>query len=258
MKLRIDTLSGGYDKKEVCKSISFTLDNGEVLALVGANGSGKTSLIKLILGIIKKTSGTIYINGRENTSYSKQEISTLLAYIPQQNTISFPITVLDMVLMGRSAHIKGFSMPSEKDIVYAQNTLKKLHMEHLENEYYDSLSSGWKQMVLIARALCQNAQILLMDEPTASLDYYNQHLVISTIKELSEQGYSILVSSHDLNHPFIYADKSLILKHGKAIAFGKTAEILTSINLSAAYGLPIELVTTRDSTNTLRTICVST
>ncbi len=253
MSIQIKKLCGGYNNKDVCSSISFCLREGEITALVGPNGSGKTTLLKLILGLLKKTDGSIIIDNKDSSEYSQREYSKILAYIPQYYSIEFSVSVLDMVVMGRNNSIQGFSMPKPEDIMYARNVLKKLRMDHLENEYYESLSGGWKQMVLIARAVCQNARVLVMDEPTSSLDYFNQSLVIDTIGELSKNGYSILISSHDLNQPNYYAHKTIILKDGKTLAYGFTNEILTQENLSKAYGVDIEVLTTKDNKNANRT-----
>ncbi len=254
--LEVQSLSGGYGKKVICKDVSFSLAYGETLCIVGPNGSGKTTLIKLVLNLLKKISGDIQVDSTSLSKYTTKDCAKVLAYVPQQHTISFSLTVFEMVLMGRTSYVPSFSVPSKFDEEYVHTILDKLSIQHLAYENYDTLSGGQKQMVLIARALCQESKILIMDEPTSSLDYYNQSIVIKTIQDLSRQGYSIIVTSHNLSQPFLYAHNSLVLKKGTVHAFGKTENVLTKEILTQVYELDMDVIHTTDSNGNKRTFCI--
>ncbi len=256
MSIQVKTLSGGYGDTLVCSNISFSIEKGEVLSIVGPNGSGKTTLIKLILGLLKKNSGEIVINNQSVVKYSTKELAKHLAYVPQQHTVPFSLTVFEMVIMGRTSFIPLFSKPSKKDEQIVFETLEKLGIRHIAHESYDTLSGGQKQMVLIARSLCQQPDILIMDEPTSNLDFHNQTRVIQTIKNLANQGFSVIVTSHNLNQPFQYAHKTLIIKDGKTFAFGKTHSVITKENLSSVYELEMDVIVAKDSKGSNRSFCI--
>ncbi len=256
MILQVKNLSGGYGKKIICKNISFNIEKKDVVCIVGPNGSGKTTLIKLILSLLKKTNGNVYVNNQETSQLTSRERAKIIAYVPQQHSLQFSLSVFDVVLMGRTSHIPGFASPSQEDENFVKKCLEELKLQHLASELYDTLSSGQKQMVLIARALCQKPQILIMDEPTANLDYYNQSIVIKTIQSLSKQGYSILITSHDLNQPFLYANKVAMLKKGLLHIFDTTEKALTKENLEAVYELSMDVISAKDRNGLIRKICV--
>ncbi len=256
MSLHVKNISGGYGKKIVCNNISFSMKKGDVTCIVGPNGAGKTTLIKLILGLLKNSSGDILLEDDSIVKYEEREKAKIIAYVPQHHTMQFSLTAFEMVLMGRTSYIPALSFPKKNDELLANEALKKLHIDHLANASYDTLSGGQKQMVLIARALCQSPRILVMDEPTSNLDYYNQTLVINTIKKLATNGLSILITSHNLSQPFLYANNTLILQKGKAFAFGKTQEVLTPQNLTSVYELPMDVITAQDSNGNSRYFCV--
>ncbi len=256
MNVQIQNISGGYGKKMICKNISFAINKGEVVCVVGPNGSGKTTLIKLILGLIKKANGEVVINNRALDTYSVRDAAKLIAYVPQQHSLQFSLSVFDVVLMGRTSYIPSFSFPSYNDEAYALTILETLQLSSIASMPFNTLSGGQKQMVLIARALCQNPQILVMDEPTSSLDYYNQSLVIKTIQNLSKQGFSILVTSHNLSQPFLYAHQALLLKEGSSYAFGKIRDVITKESLTQIFGIDMDVLSTNDSNGLTRTFCV--
>ncbi len=256
MSMVVKNITGGYGKSIVCNNISFQLQKGDVVCVVGPNGSGKTTLIKLILTLLKKSSGEVLINNQAIDTYSTKNLAKTIAYVPQQHSVQFSLSVLDIVIMGRTSYIPTFSLPKSEDEKKAFEALEKLGIQDLAHAQYNELSGGQKQMVLIARAICQEPQILVMDEPTSSLDYYNQTRVITTIQTLSKNDFSILVTSHNLSQPFQYANKVLMLKKGSAFAFGKTEDIITKHNLSEVYELEMDVVSAIDSKGTKRTFCI--
>ena len=176
MLLTIKNLSGGYSGVDICKDITCHIESGEVLCILGPNGCGKSTLFKLILGFIEKSGGEIYFDNHPISKMTRRALSKKIAYIPQTHHHVFSYTVLEIVLMGRTSHFSSFSVPKKNDIYISEKCLEKMNILHMKDINYTTLSSGQRQMVLIARALAQDAKIIIMDEPDASLDYTNQQL----------------------------------------------------------------------------------
>ncbi|MEE1087046.1 MAG: ABC transporter ATP-binding protein [Schaedlerella sp.] len=256
MLLEIKNLRGGYDKKEICKGISCSLDKGEILSVLGPNGCGKTTFFRLLLGSLNVGSGKILINGRDSSQLSKKELAHQIAYIPQHHSPIFAYSVLEIVMMGRASHISSISHPRKQDIDRAFAAMEMLHIEHLANHKYTALSGGQRQMVLIARAICQDAKIFVMDEPGASLDYANHQLLMEVIVELAKKGYGIIMSTHSPEHPFSIAHKVLLLKEGANVAFGSPSEAITSEILEQVYGIEMDIVHILDRYGKSHTLCI--
>ena len=256
MLLKIENLCGGYGKKDIIKNVCCTAQKGEILCLVGPNGCGKTTLFKLILGFLSKTGGEIYIDGETMSRYTPKELSQLVAYIPQQHTPIFAYTVLEIVTMGRASHFSVFHAPKVVDREGAYEALEKLNILHLANEKYTSLSGGQRQMVLIARAICQSAKIFIMDEPAANLDYANQQLLLDVITNLAEKGYCIIMSTHNPEHPASIGNKVLMMKAGEVIAFGEAKETITPVTLQQVYGIEMDVAVIEDRYGGQRTMCI--
>jgi len=225
--------------------ISFSIDKGDILCLLGPNGTGKTTLLRCLLGINKISQGRILVGDREVHKMSARELARMVAYVPQATNMVFPYQVIDMVIMGRSPHIGIMSVPSDEDIEDARQALLKAGIAHLENSLFSEISGGERQLVLIARALAQQSDILIMDEPTASLDYGNQARILEIINELSRQGYSIIMTTHFPNHAFLACNKVAILKGGKILAMGCPDDIVTENNLSELYAASIKVVSAK-------------
>ena len=256
--LEVKKISGGYSKrKDVVHDISFQLERSDILCVLGPNGCGKTSLFKLILGFLPKSSGSILIDNKSLAQQKPNEIAKYLAYIPQAHNPVFNYKVIDMVLLGRSAYIATFAAPQIADYKLANSALSLLGIKYLAEKEYTKISGGERQLVLIARAICQQAEILVMDEPSASLDYANQQLVMKTILGLSDEGYSIILSTHSPEQPFRVATKTLLMKAGRAIAMGTPAEVLTPVALRAAYDINIEVFQVHDSNKCSHSFCLS-
>ncbi len=255
MTFEIKNLSGGYGKKKVCSNISCDLQIGDVLCVLGPNGCGKSTFFKLILGLIKKTNGDILYENQSIFALNEREVAKIIAYIPQEHTPSFNFTVLDVVLFGRTSYYKNFGGPTKNDVEIARNSLEKLNILHLENEYYTMLSGGQRQMILIARALCQDAKILILDEPTANLDYANSQKVLKIILKLAKMGYIIILSTHSPEQPFLCANKVLLMNSGEVFAYGKPFDVLNSENLKEIYKIDIDIVNTIDRNGNSQTLC---
>lgn len=243
MGITVENLSFGYGKKQVLQDISFQVQEGELLALLGPNGVGKTTLFRCILGIHnKKYKGSVLLNGKNIRSFKQKELAHLIAYIPQTHGHVFQYSVKDMVLMGTSHQVSSFSIPGKKELEAAEVAMKRVGVEKFAEKNYAHLSGGEQQLVLIARALAQQAKILIMDEPTSSLDYGNQARVMEQVYELSQEGYTVIVSTHNPQHAFWYAKKVLALKDGKVAAFGMPEEVLSEELVHNLYGVKTKFI----------------
>ncbi|MDR0469586.1 MAG: ABC transporter ATP-binding protein [Peptococcaceae bacterium] len=256
MLLEIENLSGGYGGVDVVQSVSCSASEGEILCLVGPNGCGKTTLFRLILGMIPMTGGSIRIDDKDIKALSQKGLARLIAYIPQQHTPIFTYTVLEIVLMGRASHFSAFETPRSIDRESAFLALEKLGVEHLANRKYTSLSGGQRQMVLIARAICQSAKIFIMDEPGASLDYANQQRLMDVVTDLAEKGYCVVMSTHSPEHPLSVGHKAILMSGGRVAAFGKPPDVITSENLWEIYGVEMDVISVEDRYGVKRTICL--
>lgn len=232
--LSIKDLAFSYKDNEVLKDISFELDKGETIALLGRNGSGKTTLLKLILGFLTPKSGNILFDDKDLNEVSLSERAKRIAYIPQAPEFVYPFTVLECTVMGRAPALSPFSRPNSRDYEIAKANLKALGLEKLEHKSINKLSGGERQLVLIARALSQDAAVLILDEPTSALDYSNQLLVLEKIEELKKSGYSILFSTHNPEQALMISSSILAIKDGVSYQYRRD-ELLDGKILSELY-----------------------
>ncbi|KUO78244.1 MAG: iron ABC transporter ATP-binding protein [Desulfosporosinus sp. BRH_c37] len=244
MGFELKGLKCGYSNKAVLKGISFTMDAGEVLCVLGPNGTGKTTLFKTILGLIKPLEGQILFNGENSMHWSRSKMAQVIGYIPQAQNTSFPFGVMDMILMGRTAHLGNFASPSQKDKKIAERAIDTLGISYLVKRIFTELSGGEKQLVLIARALAQEPEILVMDEPTSALDFGNQLKVLSHVRQLARNGLTIIMASHVPDHAFFYSTKVMLLNQGGLFGLGKANEIITEKGLRELYGVNVKIIQT--------------
>jgi ABC-type cobalamin/Fe3+-siderophores transport system ATPase subunit len=242
MKIAVDKISAGYHGKAVIFDISLTVASGEVLCLLGANGSGKTTLFKTILGLLRPLSGRVSVDGEDIAHWPRQRLAKTLGYVPQAHTPPFAYCVRDVVLMARSLHSGPFASPGKRDIAIADESLDRLGILRLAHQRYTELSGGERQLVLIARALAQQAQILVLDEPTSNLDFGNQMLVLRHIRELAQNGLGLLMTTHFPDFAFLCASKVALMKQGRMLAIDSPDNTLTQASLEEAYGTPLRIV----------------
>jgi ABC-type cobalamin/Fe3+-siderophores transport system ATPase subunit len=241
LNLEVCGLTCGYKNQAIVQDISVTIKAGDVLCLLGPNGSGKTTFFKTILGLLKSLEGKICLDGQDIKTWPHSKIARSIGYIPQSHHPQFPFKVLDIVLMGRTAHLKPFASPSEADAEIAEKALATLNIAYLKERIYTELSGGERQLVLIARSLAQQSPILLMDEPTASLDFGNQFMVLSRIQQLAGSGLSIIMACHFPEHAFLYGTKALLFKKGEVYGFGSPDTTVTKENIKALYGVEVKI-----------------
>lgn len=242
MILQAKDVHFAYGREETLRGISFSVNEGDFVCVLGCNGCGKTTLFKCLLGIYKATRGDIQIRGKSIHTFKTRELAKEIAYIPQAHVSSFNYSVADAVLMGRNAYVDTFNAPKKEDVEKAYKALDRLGIGYLAEKGYSEISGGERQLVLIARALAQNAKILLMDEPTSQLDYGHQMRVLKEVHKLSQQGYTVIMSTHNPEHAFMFANKAVIIQNGQVLCEGAPQEVMTNAVLKRIYGIDLELL----------------
>ena len=240
--LNVENITVKYGAAEVVKDVSFTLETGKIIAVLGANGAGKTTLLKALNGNLPVSKGEIVLDGKSLNKFSRREIAQHIAVIAQENETKFPVTVLEFVLAGRFAHGTAFGWETESDWQIAENALKMCDLANYERRLMNELSGGERQRIVLARALATEAEILLLDEPTANLDLAHQAMMFRLIKKRCETCASAaIVITHDLNLASEFADEILLLKDGSIAAKGKPEEVLTEEILQTVFGVKVLL-----------------
>jgi len=236
-------VSFGYNRQRpILQDLNFELQQGHITAILGPNGAGKTTLLYLALGWLSPWSGTISLDGRPLRSYNRLERGRWLALVPQSEHTPFDYTVLEYVLMGRAPHLPPLGMPTRTDITAAWQALEQIGLEELAEQPVPQLSSGERQLMLLARALAQSPRLLLLDEPTAHLDLHNKSRLIQMLRKLKEQGVTLLMTNHEPEVVLALADEVLLLAGDSAAQFGPLNEVFNAEALSRIYNLPIRLV----------------
>lgn len=236
MMITVKNLSYSYKQHPVLQAVSFQAQPG-LTAVLGPNGVGKSTLFKCILGLEKGYSGTIRFDEKDASDLSPRQLAGIAAYIPQNNHPAFSYRVCDVVLMGTSSRLAPFSAPGKKQKLAVQQALELVGITDLAERDFLRLSGGEQQLVLIARALAQQTDVLIMDEPTASLDYGNQIRVLETVQRLAQQGYTVLLSTHNPQNALTYADRVLALYRGQVQAYGAPRDVLTGELIHTLYGI---------------------
>ena len=234
--LKIENVECCYGSKRILNDINFEASSGDFIGLIGPNGSGKTTLLRGISRILKPRVGTILLDGRDVYSLEAKEVAKKIAVVPQDTTAPFLFTALEIVLMGRTAHLKWLEREGKKDYAIAKNAMKITNIWHLSDRIFTELSSGEKQQILIARALTQTPKVLLLDEPTTHLDINHQVEILDLIKKLSEkEKLTIIAIFHDLNLAAQYCDHLILLNQGEIESIGSPEVVLTPENIKRVY-----------------------
>lgn len=213
------------------------LPEGKIICLLGTNGCGKTTLLKTALGIIPPLAGQILLKNKFLSDWDAKSLAQYIGYVPQAHQAMFAFSVEQVVLMGRTMHLNWYSTPKAKDLEIVEQSLETLGIRSLQHRNYMELSGGEQQLVLIARALAQQPQCLMMDEPTSNLDFGNQIRVLEQIKCLNQQGMSILMTTHQPEHAYHIADMVVLMKKGRIIAQGEPDVVMTNQALAEIYGV---------------------
>lgn len=239
--MRFQVLNGSFrypsGERQVLNAISFSVDGGDVLAILGPNGAGKTTLLRCSLGLLKWQSGHSELDGEDIRRMNRRRLWQRIAYVPQAGQTTAPYTVEEMILLGRSSHFGIFSMPGKRDVEMLTRVTERMHLEPLRKKRFSELSGGEKQMVLIARALAAEPQVLILDEPESNLDFRNQLLVLDTMSQLAASGMACVFNTHYPAHAMRRANKALILGRDGCFECGPSAKIVTERNLAKYFGV---------------------
>lgn len=242
MSLAAEGLGFGYPGRAVGRGVTLSVAPGEALALLGPNGGGKTTLLKTMLGLLPPQEGHVTVDGEPLAALSAAERARRIGYVPQAHAGAFAFAVRDVVLMGRTAHQGLFASPSAADRSIAEAKLQELGIGHLAAKPYTMISGGERQLALVARALAQEPRYVVLDEPTASLDFGNQGKVMRRIRDLAGQGLGVLFTTHDPNQALRHADRVALLGEGRLLAEGPPAQVLTPAAIEALYRTGVEVV----------------
>lgn len=238
--IEVCDLAFSYSGRPVLKNISFSAEKGEFVSILGANGAGKSTLFKCMINVLPEYTGKVLLDGRDTHSMKVRELAQHIAYIPQMSSSSFNYSVEDIVLMGTTAGIGTLRNPGSEEKQRAINAMDRMGISCLRKRCYHQLSGGERQLVTIARALAQEAEILLLDEPSASLDFGNQMLISEQARKLASEGYTVIQTTHDPEKAHIFSDKIIAMKNGNILSQGTPSEVLTGEVIEQLYGIAVE------------------
>jgi len=256
MELTLKHVTCGYGTTPILKDVSLTLRQGEIVCILGPNGIGKTTVFRSVLGFLKLLDGEVLLDGIPRDRMRARDFAKCVGYVPQSHEPPFPYSVPDVVVMGRAAHLRPFEAPGFEEYRIVDQVLNMLNISYLREKTYTRISGGERQMVLIARALAQNSSLLVMDEPTANLDFGNQIHVLQSIKKLTASGLGVLMTTHNPDHAFLCCDRVILLTKDKQVLEGTVDEIVTEENLRKAYGVEVRITTTVTETGEKIRSCV--
>lgn len=238
--IRAEGIEFGYYKHHpVLKGVSVELEKGEIVNILGPNGCGKSTLLKVLLGLLKPSNGSVLLDDRDLLSIDRANISKIMSYVPQFHNAIFPYEVLDVVLMGRSRG-SFWKRYSKEDYEVARRSLDLLKISHLEKKVYSAISGGERQLVMIARAMAQEASFCFMDEPVASLDYGNQYRLLEAVKMLSKRGVTFVITTHHPDHAYYLSGRAIMMKSGFIYADGNVEEVINQKSLYDLYGVEVD------------------
>ncbi|MDR1859922.1 MAG: ABC transporter ATP-binding protein [Bacteroidales bacterium] len=256
MELEIRNATLGYSGKAVLTDVNLTLSTGTTTCFLGKNGAGKTTLFRSLLGLVPLLGGDVLLDGRSIRRWGRRDYARVVAYVPQARALAFPFPVRDVVLFGRTAHLSTFAYPRRKDRLIADDCLERLHISHLSDRLFTRLSGGEQQMVIVARALAQQPTFLIMDEPTASLDFGNQVKIIAQVNALKDESLGILMATHEPDHAFMCRANVLVAHNGKLWKSGDCDSVITDAMLKEIYDVNVCVCRMKDVNNRIIRTCL--
>lgn len=241
--LVIDHLTVAYHERIAINDVSLKAAAGRILAVIGPNGAGKSTLIRSISGVYSPHSGSVFLDEQDLLAMRPTKRARKIAVVPQAQPLGGTLTVEHTVLLGRTPHMSWLGRPNRADLEATQRAMSLTCIDHLAQRRNAELSGGEQQRVLLARALAQQTPVLLLDEPTNHLDLQHQYTFLNLVKKLArEANLTILMALHDLNHVSLFADQVLLLVDGKEVAAGLPEQVLTKVNISTAYRIPVKIL----------------
>lgn len=228
-----------YAGPAAVEDVSLAVEAGEMLGIIGPNGSGKSTLLRLLSGVLTAQAGEVRVFGRPLGEHSAQRIAQLIAVVPQETAIEFPYSVTEVVLMGRSPHLRGFAFEGDEDLEIARAAMAKTGVLHLAQRSIHELSGGERQRVIVARALAQQAPVLLLDEPAAFLDIRHEVEIYDLLNDLQAEGKAVVTVLHDMNLAALYCDRVALMSQGKVVQLGAPADVITYANLTSVYEVEV-------------------
>jgi iron complex transport system ATP-binding protein len=249
-------LDFGYPGHPVGRGVTLSLAAGEIVCLLGPNGGGKSTLFRTLLGLLPAQGGEVRLDGEPLAGLTRAAVAKRVSYVPQAHTGYFPFSVLDVVLMGRTAHLSPFASPSRRDVGIAEACLARLGLAPLADHVYTQISGGERQLALIARALAQEAPLVVMDEPTASLDFGNQVRVLDEVRALARSGIGVIMATHDPDQAFVCADRVALLHDGRLVADAPPRDAITPASLAEVYGVDADVIDVTLASGEARRVCV--
>ena len=244
--LEVKNLSFSYGGRLILNDVSLTAEAGEFVSILGSNGVGKSTLFKCILGVLRDYSGTVTVDGRDTRSMSVRQLAQKIAYIPQMSASAFNYSVEDIVLMGTTVGLHSLRSPGRAEMRRAEDAMERMGIAVLRQRCFHHLSGGERQLTVIARALAQQANILLLDEPSSALDFGNQMRILNEAKNLAQDGFTVIQSTHDPERAYMFSDRLIALKGGTVFAQGEPAQVLTADNIKQLYGVNTKLTSIYD------------
>lgn len=256
MLMTFSDITCGFDpEKPLVEHVNMELHDGEICCVLGPNGCGKTTLVRSALGMRKLLGGNAYLDGRDLARIPAQQRARQFAYVAQSHHTPFPYSVVEMIMLGRMSIINGSGKPRVTDYTAVEEILDQLDLYELRNDAYTDLSGGQCQRVMIARALAQDPKVLVLDEPTAALDYGNSSKVLKAIRRLADDGQAAIMITHAPNQAFLCRAKVLLLRRGQPPIFGDAPRVITSANIASSYGHDVRVVEYIDKNKHMTRLC---
>jgi len=240
--LEITNIKFCYNMNQVIDGVSLALTQGEFLGIIGPNGAGKSTLLRLMCGILKPEQGEVRLFDTKLSVQTPKNLARHIAFVPQETHFALNFTVDDVVMMGRYPYQRPFGREDRKDLEARENAIAAAQVEHLRSRPVNSLSSGERQRVVIARALAQAPRILLLDEPTSHLDLHHQYAIMQLLKRLNTDGLTVVVVHHDLNLASLYCERLVLMHRGRIAATGKPKDLINAQTLIQVYGTTVRIV----------------
>ena len=245
--LQIQDTSFSYDQETVLHSISMDVNPGEFVGVIGPNGSGKSTFLKILGGVLTTNSGKLFFKGKDFLDYNRKQLARSITWIPQEHPMVFPFKVSEVVLMGRHPYLSAFTFEGDEDIEIARSAMEQTQTLQFAQRRFNEISGGEKQRVVIAGAIAQEPELMILDEPTSALDIKYQIQILNILRELNQKkNMTVILAMHDLHLASKFCNRLILLEEGKVFQDGKPEEVLQKEHLEKVYGIKVHLIRDHD------------